>query len=74
MTQFATGQKFGGELCKALGIDPADVARIILEVQAGNIAHVAVARLLRDDQGDGVLEVVSNYRLVPDQELIEEKT
>jgi len=72
--KWATGTDFGGELCKALGIEMSEVTRIILDVRAGQLAEIGVVRLLKSDQGERINEVISHYHLVKVQDEIEEGT
>lgn len=63
--KYATGRDFGGELCKALGIDMGRVSHMKVEVDAGGIAEVEVTYFMLEEQGEEMVDVMKRYALVP---------
>lgn len=62
---FATGRDFGGELCKALGLEPDKVKRIQVDVEAGEVAIVRVWEFVPDKEAKCLVETCTKYELCP---------
>lgn len=61
--KYATGNDFGGELCKALGLE--NVSHLKVEVDVQGVAEVEVTYFMLEEHGEGMVDVVQRYALVP---------
>lgn len=67
-THIESGRTLGAALCEALGINPTNVRRIVVDCSANGVALVEVTCYVETDQEPGVKEVLAKYRLVPNEE------
>lgn len=68
MSAYASGKDFGGELCRALDIEPHRVRHMRVEVDAGGIAEVEVTYFMLEEDGEQMVDVMKRYALVPHPE------
>jgi hypothetical protein len=66
MLKLATHADFGVQICKALGLEPETVSRIVLgcDCQDGGVAYVDVTWYVPADSVDGIADVVDRYYLI----------
>ena len=64
MARYVTGRELGRRICEALGIDPASVAGVTVECDAGDVARVIVEHYVTDEQAEAILDDLRLYRLV----------
>lgn len=62
MTTYETGDNFGQELCRILGIDSQSVTRLTLTVQASEL--VTIEAVMRVEQGSEIIELLKQYSIV----------
>ena len=63
------GTSFSREVCKALGLDPNKVTKIIIDIEPTDV-DVTVGRLVSDDERQRLVEVFDHYKLVPEDEMV----
>lgn len=62
---YATSKDFGGELCRALDVEPHRVSHLKVEVDAGSIATVEITYFMLEEDGEQMVDVMKRYALVP---------
>ena len=62
------GRRLGEKLCKALGVDPAEVSHIRIESGVNEAATAVFVRFVRVEEGDELVEIVRRYRLTEIEE------
>jgi hypothetical protein len=63
--KYATGRDFGGELCRALDVEPGRVSHMKVEVDAGGVAEVEITYFMLEENGEQMVDVMKRYALVP---------
>lgn len=59
------GVMIGTEVCKILGIAHDNVKAVDIHLDAGDVAHVHVTRILETDEFDGIKKVLEDYEIKP---------
>lgn len=62
------GNKFGAQVCEALGLDPKKVRDIYIEICTGDIARVSVESYLDANNAGELLTVLKEYTVVSREE------
>ena len=60
---FITGNVIGKEFCEALNIASDNVSEILINIKAGDVAHVVIKRFITGDESTLLREILEKYEL-----------
>jgi len=58
------GNKVGEEVCKVLGIDSSNIAKVDILLRANDVARVEITRFLESTEVDQLKEVLEKYEII----------
>lgn len=57
------GNKVGEEVCRVLGLDSSNVAKVDILLHAGNVAKIELTRFIESAELEGIIEVLEKYEI-----------
>lgn len=60
---YLTSTNLAKDICAALGLDPLEVRSLEFRIALNDVATVTVERILLQDEGRGICQVLSQYEL-----------
>jgi len=57
------GHKVGEEVCKVLGLDPANIAKVAILFHAHDVARIEITRFIESTELEGIKEVLEKYEI-----------
>lgn len=65
MSRLVTGNTLGMQVLEALGIDPANVSTVQINLACNQAATVQITRLIKDEEARQIVDHLSKYRIEP---------
>ena len=57
------GNKVGEEICKVLGLDSSNIAKMDIFLRAQSVARVEITRFIESSEIEGIKEVLEKYEI-----------
>ncbi|HAC66492.1 MAG TPA: hypothetical protein DCP19_00600 [Pseudomonas sp.] len=65
MSRIVSGNTLGMQVLEALGIDPANVSAMQINMQAMEPATIQITHTIKDDEAQQIVDLLSVYRIEP---------
>lgn len=65
MSRIVSGNAIGMQVLEALGIDPANVSAVQINLQAMEPATIQITRTIKDEEARQFVDLLSVYRIEP---------
>lgn len=65
MSRIVSGNTLGMQVLEALGIDPANVSAVQINLQAMEPATIQITRTIKDEEARQIVDLLSVYRIEP---------